>query len=339
MNNAQYQQMGGMTGMPGAQQMGYPQQMSQPGVTSPMVNQNGQYAPGQFPGSQMNPPPYQQSQYMQQAQAPAAQAKPQSTVVEVIRSNYTTISLFEVSGGYDPAQQYPKALCFVMGVPGVKDQSKQSGRSYLQANKIVMKFSTQEIRSLGQSLIGIATFKQAAANFVKHSDPSKNAYTQGNAAQAQAKKLEAKFDPAKANIVITMNYGQNNVLIPVPLPDAFGLGHDLINIGNFADAKLAEYKIAHKVGKEEITGIDYDPAGVDDGIQGYSVGQMGQAQGQPQPQAQQMGAPQYQGQPQGQPQVQQMGVPQYQGQPQAQPQMQYQQPGMVIQPMGMPGAQ
>ena len=245
--------------------------VGQAGVSQPMVGQNGQVGPGQFPGMQMNPTPpqYQAPHYQQpmpgqpQYQAPQQQA-PKSTVIEVIRSNYTTIALFEVSGGYDPAQQFPKALCFVMGVPGVKDPSKQSGRSYVQANKIVMKFSTQEIRSLGQSLINIATFKQAASPFVKHSDPSKNSYSQAGAAQAQAKKLEAKFDQAKSNIVVTMNYGNLNVLIPVPLQDAYGLGHDLINIGNFSDAKLAEYKLAHKIGREEVTGIDYDPAGTEE---------------------------------------------------------------------------
>lgn len=257
----------------------YPGMPGQPNVSQPMLGQNGQVGPGQFPGAQMSPTPpqYQQPYPGQQPQyqqpypgqgMPAAQyqqpTKAPSTVVEVIRSNYTTIALFEVSGGYDPAQQYPKALCFVMGVPGVKDPSKQSGRSYVQANKIVMKFSTQEIRSLGQSLINIATFKQAATNFVKHSDPSKNSHSQAGAAQAQAKKLEAKFDPAKANIVITMNYGQNNVLIPVPLQDAYGLGHDLINIGNFSDVKLAEHKLLHKIGREEVAGIDYDPAGTEE---------------------------------------------------------------------------
>ena len=237
------------------------------------------------PGMQMaQAPQYQAPQYQQpmpgqpQYQAPQQQKAP-STVVEVIRSNYTTIALFEVSGGYDPAQQYPKTLCFVMGVPGVKDPSKQSGRSYVQANKIVMKFSTQEIRSLGQSLINIATFKQAASPFVKHSDPSKNSYSQASAAQAQAKKLEAKFDQSRGNIIVTMNYGQNNVMVPVPLQDAYGLGHDLINIGNFSDAKLAEYKLAHKIGREEVTGIDYDPAGTEEHAQ--------QAQQQAQPQYQQ----------------------------------------------------
>ena len=190
--------------------MEHGQQYSQPGVTGPMVGQSGQYGPGQFPGQQMNPTPQQMSQYMQPAPGgynPAQMAQPgqpgmvanqqhaqkqPSTVVEVIRSNYTTIALFEVSGGYDPAQQYPTALCFVMGVPGVKDPSKQSGRRYEQSQKIVMKFSTQEIRSLGQSLINIATFKQAAAPFEKHSDPSKNSYSQNNG-QQNTKKLKATF--------------------------------------------------------------------------------------------------------------------------------------------------
>ena len=262
----------------------YPGQAPQQGYQQP-----GQ-APAGYPGQVNQGYPQQQAPqqgYQQPQKAP-------STVVEVIRSNYTTISLFEVSGGYDPAQQYPKSLCFVMGVPGVKNASKQSGRSYVQANKIVMKFSTQEIRALGQSLITIATFKQASTPFIKHSDPSKNSYSQAGANQAQAKKLEAKFDAAKANIVLTMNYGGLNVLVPIPLQDAFGLGHDLINIGNFADTKLAEYKILHRIDREEVAGIDYDPAGTEDAPaypgqaapqQGYP-GQASQPQGYaPQPQA------------------------------------------------------
>ena len=306
----------------------YQQQMSQGGQPMPGMNPNygqpvGQAQYPQTMGGQYNP-----MQQNPQGLAPGMQQgasqggyenKPKSTVVEVIRSNYTTIALFEVSGGYDPAQQFPKALCFVMGVPGVKDPSKQSGRSYVQAQKIVMKFSTQEVRSLGQALINIATFKQAAANFVKHSDPSKNTYSQAGANQAQAKKLEAKFDQNRSNIVITMNYGSNNVMVPVPLQDAYGLGHDLINIGNFADNKLADYKIANRIGKEEITGIDYDPAGAEDHTQ----------QGQPQYNPQQGYSA-----PQAQPQYQQVpgyGAPQ--GQPQPQPQYN---PAMY---QGMPGAQ
>ena len=300
------------------------------------AGQPGQVGPGQFPGMQMaQAPQYQAPQYQQpmpgqpQYQAPQYQAPQQqkapSTVVEVIRSNYTTIALFEVSGGYDPAQQYPKALCFVMGVPGVKDPSKQSGRSYVQANKIVMKFSTQEIRSLGQSLINIATFKQAASPFVKHSDPSKNSYSQASANQAQAKKLEAKFDQAKSNIVVTMNYGNLNVLIPVPLQDAYGLGHDLINIGNFADNKLAEHKILHRIGREEVTGIDYDPAGTEEHAQ------------QAQPQYQQ---PAQYAAPQAPAQQPQLGGAQPQYTPEQIAYFQAQQAGANQQfPGGYPGAQ
>ena len=319
----------------------YPQgYQPMPGMQQPQYNvQQGQVGMNQEPlggyqqpiGGAQNYNPYQQGMMQQpaqqfnpmQGQQPQQhQEKQKSTVVEVIRDNYTTISLFEVSGGYDPAQQYPKALCFVMGVPGVKDASKQSGRTYMQNQKIVMKFSTQEVRSLGQSLINISTFKAASNPFEKHSDPSKNAYTQGNANAQASKKLVAKFDPTKGNIVITMNYGQQNVLVPVPLQDALGLGHSLINIGNFADAKLAEYKISNRIGKEEITGIDYDPAGAEDH---FGQGQQAQQPAMMQQQIPQQGGYQAQHMPQ-------QGLGQ-------QPQVQYQQMGMGIPPMGMPGAQ
>ena len=258
----------GMGQMPG---MGMPQQNF--GMPQQNPNMNNQQQMGyQNPGMGMP----QQNMGMQQNQQ--YEQKPPSTVVEVARSNYTTISLLEVSGGYDPALKFPKSLCFVMGVPGLKDASKQSGRTYNQDAKITMKFSTQEIRSLGHSLINIAIFKQVAAPFEKHSDPSKNTYTQNNGQQQNTKKFKAAFDPSRGNIVITMNYGTKNVMVPVPLQDALGLGEDLINIGNYTDAKLFDYKMTHKIGREEVTGIDYDPAGVEDHSNGMVQQQMNQQQ-------------------------------------------------------------
>ena len=311
----------------GMQQVG---QVGQIGQVNPAMQQPMQ-GYGQQPamGGQYNQYQQQNTGMVQNQQF----EQKQSTVVEVARSNYTTIALLEVSGGYDPAQKYPKALCFVMGVPGVKDPSKQSGRTYNQNAKIVMKFSTQEIRSLGHSLINIAVFKAAATPFEKHSDPSKNSYSQNNAQQQNTKKLKASFDQTRGNIVITMNFGQNNVMIPVPLQDALGLGEDLINIGNYSDMKLFDYKLAHKIGREEVTGIDYDPAGAEDhsGQQPAMGGQYNPAQGS-------YNAPAHEfGQPQGQ---QMFGMPGGQGMPQQQV-GQVQQMNQYPQGMyqGMPGAQ
>lgn len=241
-------------------QHGYPQGYPQPGQQQAPQAYPGQAPQGQAPAPQGYAPapqgyPQQQAYPGQAPQGYAPQQAPQqkapSTVIEVIRSNYTTISLFEVSGGFDPGLKFPKSLCFVLGVPGVKDATKQSGRSYNQSGKINMKFSTQEIRSLGQSLINLSMWKQGVPAFEKHSDPSKNSFSQGQGDQ-NTKKLVAKFDVNKSNIAITMNYGGLNVLIPVPLQDALGLGHDLINIGNVADLKLAEYKMANRIGREEV---------------------------------------------------------------------------------------
>ena len=239
------------------------------------AGQPGQVGPGQFPGMQMaqapqyQAPQYQAPQYQQpmpgqqpQYHAPQQPQKPQNNFKEVIRTNYTTIALFEVSAGFDPSEQFPKAIAFVMGMPGQKDATKQSGRTYVPANKITMKFSMQELKSLGQMLINLAMFKAAAIKFEKHSDPSKNTFSQNQA--QDTKKIVAAYDQAKDNIIITMNWGQKNVFIPVPLQDAFGLGHNLINLGNVADDKLADYKIAHGLKNEEVTGIDYDPAGTEE---------------------------------------------------------------------------
>ena len=264
---------------------GYQQNMGMPGMSMNQQNMGMHQNPNMNNQQQMNyqnPGMGMAQQNMGMQQNQQYEQKPPSTVVEVARSNYTTISLLEVSGGYDPALKFPKSLCFVMGVPGLKDASKQSGRTYNQDAKITMKFSTQEIRSLGHSLINIAIFKQVATPFEKHSDPSKNTYTQNNGQQQNTKKFKAAFDPSRGNIVITMNYGTKNVMVPVPLQDALGLGEDLINIGNYTDAKLFDYKMAHKIGREEVTGIDYDPAGVEDHSNGMVQQQMNPQQINPQ---------------------------------------------------------
>ena len=318
MNNQQYNQ----AGQP---------QYNPAGVVPPMAGPNGQVGPGQYPGQQMNPPPmqYQAPQYQQQLpgqgqyQQPQQPQQKQNNFKEVIRTNYTTIALFEVSAGFDPTEQFPKAIAFVMGMPGVKDATKQSGRSYVPADKITMKFSMQELKSLGQMLINLAMFKVAALKFEKHSDPSKNSFSQNQS--QETKKITAAYDQSKDNIVISMNWGKKNVFVPVPLQDAFGLGHNLINLGNVADDKLADYKIAHGLKNEEVTGIDYDPAGTEE-------------QAQPQYQAPAQQAMQYQAPGmQAQPQYQQ-GMP---AQPQYNPAQQYQQPGMPaqVQHAGYPGAQ
>ena len=286
--------------------------------TQPQYNPNLQQSSGM---QQMQPQYGMQQQYGMNQQYGMQQTMPQqmppkqNNFKEVIRTNYTTIALFEVSAGFDPSEQFPKAIAFVMGMPGQKDPSKQSGRTYIPANKITMKFSMQELKSLGQMLINLGMFKVAALKFEKHSDPSKNAYSQNQA--QDTKKITASYDQAKDNIVITMNWGQKNVFIPIPLQDAFGLGHNLINVGNVADDKLSDHKIAHGLKNEEVTGIDYDPVGVEDPSH-QTVGAQPMAQQMVQPQA----GYQYQmqGQPQGQMQGQynQQAVGMYQGMPGAQ---------------------
>lgn len=322
---------------PQYQQPAAPSQYQQP-VAQPQYQAPGaQAAPVyQAPAQQYAPA---QQQYTQQYQQPQPQQKAPSTVVEVTRSNYTTISLFEVSGGFDPGLKFPKSLCFVLAVPGVKDPSKASGRSYNMNGKINMKFSTQEIRSLGQSLINLSMWKQAVPAFEKHSDPSKNSFSQGQG-EANTKKLMAKFDSGKNNIAITVNYGSLNVLIPVPLQDALGLGHDLINIGNIADLKLAEYKMAHRIGREEVEMPEHIQ------LEDAALQQMGNYAQQvaPQPVAQPQYAPAPAAQPQYQAPVAQ-AQPQYAPAPQgapgynpAAPQYAPAPQGAPVNPSGYPGA-
>ena len=260
-----------------------------------------QYIPQGMPG-QMPQQGYQQS---------GQQAPRKNNFITVIKDNYTTISLFEFSAGFDPSEQYPQAFGFVMGVPSVPDSTKQSGKRYVPDQKIVMKFSTQELRALGQTMLDIAVFKGAAGEFNKFSDPSKNTYAAGNAQQGATKSLKLAYDQNKNNVIINISYGQQKVFIPVKdLQDAKGLGWSLINAGNVADLKLAEYMMAHNIKTE-----------IPDEVPGHITSQEQQIpmQGMPpqgQPQYQQP-IPQGQPMPQGAPQYQQpiQGAPQYQQAP------------------------
>ena len=223
------------------------------------------------------------------------QAPRKNNFITVIKDNYTTISLFEFSAGFDPSEQYPQAFGFVMGVPSVPDSTKQSGKRYVPDQKIVMKFSTQEIRALGQTMLDIAVFKGAAGEFNKFSDPSKNTYAAGNAQQGMTKSLKLAYDQNKNNVIINISYGQQKVFIPVKdLQDAKGLGWSLINAGNVADLKLAEYMMAHNIKTE-----------IPDEVPGHITGQEQQAPMQGMP-------------PQGQPQYQQPAPQQQYAAPQQQ---------------------
>ena len=225
MSNQQYTNQGYAPQM----QQGYNPQMQQPQM------QQG-YSPN-----------VQQPQMQQNYQGQGQGQQKQNTTISVITDSFRTISLFEFSGAFDPADQFPDGFAFVTTVLGVKDASKQSGRRYDQSQKISMKFSTLEIRSMGQALLNIAIFKAAATPFEKFSDPNKSSYSQG---QQATKKCKVTFDQNKNNITIIMSYGQLNILIPVPLQDALGLGHSLINVGNYTDIKLAEYLKEHKVQRQ-----------------------------------------------------------------------------------------
>ena len=324
MNNQMTQQMPGMPGMPGmnygqaqAQYNGQMVQQGMVGITQDPMGGSQTYNP-HVPQTMQQP--MGQMQGMGQSQQ---QEQKKGNFITVIRDNYTTISLFEYSAGYDPTEKFPQAFGFVMGVPSVPDTTKQSGKRYVPTQKIVMKFSTQEIRALGQCMLDIAVFKQAIPAFEKYSDPSKNSYTQNGAQAGATKAFKMSYDQSKNNAIINITYGQQKVFIPIKdLQDLRGLGHSLINCGNFADQKLAEYIMANHIRAEV-------PEEVPEHI---VAGEMTMAQ-QPGAGMQQQMPPQQYAQPgAGMQQMPAQGMQQM-------PQQQYVQPGATGIPYQMPGQQ
>jgi hypothetical protein len=155
--------------------------------------------------------------------------QPQSTntTVEVVgRVNFPATQLFEATGFIDVGKQFPTANSFLMFVPGIPDQSKQSGRTYDQSKREIMKINIRDLYALSEALTFAATYGQTP-DFVVFTDSSKFAGT----AQGQGQTKQVSVGTAIGNNgkpKIFLNYkGQGKITLALEKWHAIGLAGQL----------------------------------------------------------------------------------------------------------------
>jgi mannose/fructose/N-acetylgalactosamine-specific phosphotransferase system component IIB len=143
------------------------------------------------------------------------------TISVVGRVNFPSTQLFEATGFIDLSKQFPTANAFLMFVPGIPDQSKQSGRTYDQSQKEVMKIAVRDLYSLADALKYAATYGQC--DFLVFTDSSKFAGT----AQGQGQTKQVSVGTAIGNNgkpKIFLNYkGSKKITLALEKWHAIGL--------------------------------------------------------------------------------------------------------------------
>jgi hypothetical protein len=181
--------------------------------------------------STMQPPvpPAAPEGYSTQAtpEVAASQPQPSNNTIEVVgRVNFPATQLFEATGFIDIGKQFPTANSFLMFVPGIPDQSKQSGRTYDQSKKEIMKINVRDLYALSDALNFAAVYGQSP-DFVVFTDSSKFAGT----AQGQGQTKQVSVGTAIGNNgkpKIFLNYkGHNKITLALEKWHAIGLAGQL----------------------------------------------------------------------------------------------------------------
>lgn len=158
-----------------------------------------------------------------QASAPTEATQQGNNTISVVgRVNFPATQLFEATGFVDIGKQFPTANSFLMFVPGVPDQSKQSGRTYNQAAKEIMKINVRDLYALSDALNFAGVYGQSP-DFVVFTDSSKFSGTaQGEGQTKQVSVGTAIGNNGKPKIFL--NYkGQSKITIALEKWHAIGL--------------------------------------------------------------------------------------------------------------------
>ena len=155
----------------------------------------------------------------------------QGNHLEIIgRVNFPATQLFEATGFIDKSKQFPTANAFLMFVPGVPDGSKQSGRTYNQANKETMKINARDLYALASALDYAATYGQC--DFTVFTDSSKFPGTEQG--QGQTKQVSVGTATGRnGKPKIFLNYkGAAKITLALEKWHAVGLAGQLKELAN-----------------------------------------------------------------------------------------------------------
>ena len=182
-------------------------------------------------------------------QAPSMQAAPQtqqgqpsggSQMDIVSKITYTSTQLFEVTGFLDISREFPTANAFVMFVPGQPDSTKQSGRTYVQAQKEIMKINIRDVYAMGEALKMAALYN--TCDFVIFTDSTKSAFHKEG--QASTKKITisaapSRKDPNKYSIFLTYQ-GNQKITLVLDKWHALGVANQLLTLAQYTEEKKFE---------------------------------------------------------------------------------------------------
>lgn len=170
--------------------------------------------------------------------APAAE-HPQSQLRVVGRVNFPATQLFEATGFIDESKEFPTANSFLMFVPGVPDASKQSGRTYNQDAREIMKINVRDLYALSDALHYAATYGQC--DFTVFTDSSKFSGT----AQGQGQTKQVSVGTAMGNngkLKIFLNYnGSGKITLALEKWHAVGLAGQLKSLADQTQAAKFEH--------------------------------------------------------------------------------------------------
>ena len=152
--------------------------------------------------------------------------RPQKINKIVGKVTHTGNQLFEISGAVDITDKFPDAIGFVMMVPSRPDKTKASGKTYVMNDKIVMKFSSEELHSLGEALKEAAIYGRCS--FIKFSDPKKS----DSASNAETKKfsVSAIVEGETVKVFMALTWGQKKISMPLTKYAALGLGNQVMDL-------------------------------------------------------------------------------------------------------------
>jgi hypothetical protein len=159
--------------------------------------------------------------------APATpQSNGQRTLEVVGRVNFPATQLFEATGFIDTSKQFPTANAFLMFVPGVPDQTKQSGRTYNQSQKEIMKVNIRDLYGLAEALQFAAIYAQTP-DFQIFTDSSKFAGTAEGQGQTKNVSVGAAIgNNGKPRIFLTYK-GAQKITLALEKWHAIGLAKQL----------------------------------------------------------------------------------------------------------------
>ena len=148
------------------------------------------------------------------------------------RVSFPSTQLVEATGFVDISRNFPSSNAFLMFVPSKPDNTKATGRTYVQDQRETMKIMIRDLYALAEALKFAALYKKNPG-FMIFTDSSKFAGTQGQGTtkNVSVSVAPSKRDPNKFTIFLSFK-GQQKITIAMEDWHAIGFAGQLIQLAN-----------------------------------------------------------------------------------------------------------